>query len=943
MTPPLHSASSHFRIPRLLRGTLVGLVVAGAAQLPMIAEADPPPHYLVAYDSGLQGHWLRSCWEASTNSLYTDFAATAPGRTGTAIEVRFGAQNGWNAFGLGNRAPDWTTIYYLYLNELRTVEFEVYFETDSTGVENLSFILEDVGYSNSPRIVDLIPGWASMTDAERYGHWWHVTVDLTQIGANIPRFERFLLSNGAGGDVSQPHFRLADVKLGWTDDTTPPVVTFGSATPNLTYDRLTLAFTTSEPTIYRVEYGVSDYGTTVTGDPDDWNRSHAGVLPNLTPGTTYQYRIVALDHRTDPQATANQGVFTGSYTMPPIPTTPPTISGLTVSGVEGHKAVLSWITDRPCIETVTYQKAGRPAMMRSIWDYAQTRAFVLDLLEPSSAYTVTVLATDAFANQASASTDLSTTDTSTADVIVAIDESATRPISPYVYGANHQFDSSRPNHDPLAAQYTFGRMGGNNWTTFNWVNNASNAGTDWFNWNYDYLPWSFGLSSDQFDTPGRTILAGLDWAFGPQGTPTNAGAALITVPIQGFVAKDRGTDPNDDVITTGPNYLQERFKTVQPIKGTPFTTDPATLAAEPHVYSDEYTNWVKSVAKPAHPGRDVFYSLDNEPDLWPSTHPRVEAQHESYDSLCTKNEEAARAIKSVDTGATVFGFVSYGWYGYTYLQGAPDGSGSDHALHGDFTEYYLGRMSEAETQAGRRLVDVLDLHYYTSAQTPDASREVQSADVSPEVVAARVQSTRSLWDPSYVENSWITRDGLPDGDKAIRLLPRMQAKIDAKYPGTKLAITEYNFRGGQHISGAIAQADALGVFGRYGLFAASRWQQDPEEPFAEAAFKMYRGFDGAGANFGDVSMAATSSDVSSVAVYASQDSTSPGRAVVVAINRSGAFQDVALQGLSLSGAAHVYRITAEAAQPVFVGEVPVNGTSWYVSLPPMSISTIDIR
>ena len=171
----------------------------------------------------------------------------------------------------------------------------------------------------------------------------------------------------------------------------------------------------------------------------------------------------------------------------------------------------------------------------------------------------------------------------------------------------------------------------------------------------------------------------------------------------------------------------------------------------------------------------------------------------------------------------------------------------------------------------------------------------------------------------------------------------MQAKIDAKYPGTKLAITEYNFRGGQHISGAIAQADALGVFGRYGLFAASRWQQDPEEPFAEAAFKMYRGFDGAGANFGDVSMAATSSDVSSVAVYASQDSTSPGRAVVVAINRSGAFQDVALQGLSLSGAAHVYRITAEAAQPVFVGEVPVNGTSWYVSLPPMSISTIEIR
>jgi hypothetical protein len=911
---------------------LAGLVFVVASLFPTITEAQTTLHYLPAYDSGLQGHWLREAWEANPNALYTDFSAAAPGRSGTAIEVRFGPDNGWNGFGLANRTLDWT-IYYLYLNEFRTIEFDIYFEPDSTGVENLSFILEDAGYSSGPNLVKLIPGWASMTTAEHYSQWLHVNVDLTQIDVKIPRFSRFLLFNGGGGDVSRPHFRIANVRLGWIDDTTPPVVSLDRASPNLTYDQLTLAFTTSGPTIYRVEYGVSDYGSMVDGDSNDWSSRHTAVLRNLSPGTTYQYRIIALNHRTDPNAIPNPGVFTGSYTMPSRATRGPIISGLTVGGIKSTRANLSWNTDMPCIETIAYQKNNGSPMTRNLWDYATTRSFVLDLLEPLNEYTVTILATDAFGNQSSASTTLNTTDTSVADVTISIDPKTTSPISPYIYGSNQNLGASH---------YTFGRLGGNNWTAYNWTNNASNAGIDWFNWNYDYLPWLFGVPASQYDTPGITILAGLNRIFGAPESPTNASAALITVPVQGHAAADRGTEPNADVNTTGANYLQHRFKEIQVMKNAPFTTDPAALAAETQVYTDEYVNWVKTVAKAAHPGKEVFYSLDNEPDLWFDTHPRIELLQESYDSLSAKEEAAARAIKSADADATVFGFVSYGWYGYTYLQGAPDGSGSDHTTYGDFAEYYLGRMKDAERQAGKRLVDVLDLHYYTSAQTPDGSKGVQSADVSPDVVAARVQSTRSLWDSTYVENSWITSSTLPDGDKAIRLIPRMQAKIDANYPGTKLAITEYNFRGGQDISGAIAQSDALGIFGRYGIFAASRWQMDGDESFAEAAFKMYRGFDGAAANFGDISVAATSSNVSKVAAYVSQDSTNPGRTVIVAINRSGEFQDVGLSGLTLSGTAHVYRMTSAAATPVFVGQVPVSGASWSVALPPMSISTIEI-
>jgi hypothetical protein len=57
-----------------------------------------------------------------------------------------------------------------------------------------------------------------------------------------------------------------------------------------------------------------------------------------------------------------------------------------------------------------------------------------------------------------------------------------------------------------------------------------------------------------------------------------------------------------------------------------------------------------------------------------------------------------------------------------------------------------------------------------------------------------------------VDESWI--------GEVVRLIPRMRAWVDAHYPGTKLAITEYNWGALNHINGALAQADVLGIFGR---------------------------------------------------------------------------------------------------------------------------------
>jgi hypothetical protein len=214
-------------------------------------------------------------------------------------------------------------------------------------------------------------------------------------------------------------------------------------------------------------------------------------------------------------------------------------------------------------------------------------------------------------------------------------------------------------------------------------------------------------------------------------------------------------------------------------------------------------------------------------------------------------------------------------------------------------------------------------------------------------VQAIVQTPRSYWDPTYRETSWIA-DYLGG---PVHILTRLQQKIDAAWPGTGLAVTEYNGGGDHHIAGTIAQADTLGVFGALGITAAAFWPMR-DSPYCDAGFRAFRSFDGAGASFGDRSLAATSSNVAEVVAYASRDSANPQRIVLVAINRAADARTVRFTGLPSGGTARAFRMTADSTRaqaaageplaPIFVGQVPVTGNAWDVALPALSVTTMTI-
>jgi len=498
-----------------------------------------------------------------------------------------------------------------------------------------------------------------------------------------------------------------------------------------------------------------------------------------------------------------------------------------------------------------------------------------------------------------------------ADVTFAIDSSAARhAISPYIYGANQADWQGRQSH------LTLGRFGGNRLTAYNWENNASNAGTDWYNQNDNYLGGG--------NTPGEAVRQRVADARA-------AGASMVvTVPMAGYVAADKNGDGD---VGNSPNYLHTRFHASLPRKGRPFAYPPDT--SDSVVYQDELVWWLEGEFPNARtdPSRTIFYCLDNEPDLWAYTHPRIRPNGPvTYAELLSRTIATASAIKDVAPKALIFGPVSYGWYGFVTLQDAPDGHGRD------FLNFYLDQLRAAGRSAGHRLVDVLDLHWYP--EVTSGGVRITEASTSPGVAEARMQAPRSLWDPSYTEQSWIAVDA---GVGPIRLLPRMKQKIAAHYPGTRLAITEYDYGAGNHISGGVAEADVLGIFGREDVFAATRWGDPQGMDFVNAAFDAYTNYDGADGRFGDTSISATTSDVAGTSIYASLNDGQNDRMILVAINKTDHSRIAAISinhGTTLSQG-RSYRMTAGAgalaAGPTYMA---TGQNTFKIDLPATSVTTL---
>jgi hypothetical protein len=432
------------------------------------------------------------------------------------------------------------------------------------------------------------------------------------------------------------------------------------------------------------------------------------------------------------------------------------------------------------------------------------------------------------------------------------------PISPYVYGINSQPEAG--------LGVTVRRMGGNRQTGYNWEINASNAGADYKHLS-DAWPCTV-LGYKNCDQPGAQFL---DFAEDNQRLGVET---IATVPLVDYVAADK----SNTEVAEADKAPSKRWLRSLPHKNGPYAASPDLRDGA--VYEDEFVDFLVKKRGRADQGGIKFYSLDNEPSLWSSTHPRIHPEPATYREIVKRSEAMAAQITTIDPSALVLGGVMYGWNEYLTFQNAPD-SKELNEQYGSYVDYFLASMSELEQKYHRRLVHLLDIHWYPEAK---GNKRITEDDVTPKTVAARLQAPRSLWDPTYREKSPLD----VSWGKPIQLIPWLTDKIKKRYPGTRLSMTEYNFGAGTHISGGLAELDVLGALGREGVYLATYWGNGAGNndipAYIAAAFKLFRNYDGKRASFGDTAVT-SHADVEKTSVYAATDSKRRNLLTVIVINK----------------------------------------------------------
>jgi Glycoside hydrolase family 44 len=508
------------------------------------------------------------------------------------------------------------------------------------------------------------------------------------------------------------------------------------------------------------------------------------------------------------------------------------------------------------------------------------------------------------------------------------------PISPYIYGVNFAA-SGTPETRAFAHDIALpvDRWGGNATDRYNWQVDGWNTGADYYFENI--------AGCAQWDACGSWTAADRSYRRFVDGDRALGARTLINLPLAGWVAKSARPDhpfecsfpktsfPNQDSF----DYWDANCGNGQ-LNGTKYSADPATanVAEDPRTDPVFFSGWVADlVARYGHAssGGVMFYELGNEPGLWSSTHRDVHPHGLTYDELTQKSIAAAEAVKSADPSALTVGFSEWGWPNYFCGQADIDSAGwsacntthptgPDAAAHDNqpIVAWFLQAMRDASQQQGKRLLDYVDVHYYNQASSGDP--------------------TRSLWDASYTDPSWI--------DDRIELIPRMKRLIAENDPGTLLALSEYNLSlpNGDAVGNALIQADTLGVFARNGVDLATRWGLDADGRLIPWAFRVFRNYDGNGARFGGMWVESVSTDQGQLAVYAAVR-LEGGVLTVVVINKTGGAltSPLSVARFALPAAARVFRWSGGQSIDRLADQ-PVSGGGFTTTYPARSITVFEL-
>lgn len=473
-------------------------------------------------------------------------------------------------------------------------------------------------------------------------------------------------------------------------------------------------------------------------------------------------------------------------------------------------------------------------------------------------------------------------------------------ISPYIFGTNF---------GPASSVKDLGvsvrRWGGNRSTKYNWKDDLDSAGVDWFFLN-------------DYSKPKGTPEEKKSYYQFIKETRAGGGEVNFAIPISDWVAKPHPDEKGRYCSFPTTVYPQQEKTDGQgcgngkkPNGETIWDNDPnlSMIKNSPDLQREFVQTVVKSFG-PAAKGGVAFYSMDNEPGLWMQTHRDTMPRGITAEQLADMNITYAGAVKGADPTAKVIGFGAWGVLelagsNIDYLPGGADPHKRqketlkeedryrERKKHGGDSQlvYLLKRFKQAEADKGKRLVDVIDIHWYPElyGNTSKGERKRVMDDLGYDPAFAKLQweALREWYDPSFKPtaelDSWTAGENAPNlWNPYHPVIPALKKLLEQYYPGTKLAINEYDTGSPEHYHGALLRAAALGIFMQEDLYMAQNWHQTDDKKFTYFAQKLYGNYDGKGSRVRGKFVPSKSSNPDLMS-YAAQDG---GKFTVVLVNKN---------------------------------------------------------
>jgi hypothetical protein len=468
----------------------------------------------------------------------------------------------------------------------------------------------------------------------------------------------------------------------------------------------------------------------------------------------------------------------------------------------------------------------------------------------------------------------------------------------------------------------FRENGGNNATKYNWRRKLSSH-PDWYNNVYSH-DWDFEAGSLEDNIPG---VKGM-WAF-----------QLI-----GFVAENTDTNFDD----WGYNNSQWWSGVCQNLAGGGVVNTgggcDALVDGNPDLYLIEWPadstvgildRWFGTGGLDFSESMFDYWSMDNEPEIWSGTHDDVMPVQLSADEFMQKYFDVAKKARAKFPAIKLIGPVpcnEWQWYNWDNNKISYDG--------GSYTwlEYFIKRIGEEQDSSGVRLLDALDLHFYPTETDPE--------DI--------VQLHRVWFDTTYdyPGANGVKRCGSGPWDDSItkeyifeRCRQWLVEHIGLNH-GVSFSVSEIGIQDADPNIAAVWYASNLGVFSDNGVELFTPWDWEVGMWEVLHLFSRY---------CKEVRILSTSDAEEYVSAYSSINTDADSMTVIL-VNRSLSDDEdvtVKLNNFSIDNGPFTYltldslpsgeTFISHTSNALASGTVSVNGDSFNITLPALSVTAILLR